>query len=130
MFAGPHPILIANTPIWWSGPCGPGVRVSPPQIKFYQANPPQGATYVCWPKPYSHCKYPHLVEWTLRAHGWGEPPTNKILPSKPTPRSIFCLLAPVQFLTLQRISDGVSMGDTPGGQHFGSPSGSVLIRVK
>ncbi len=33
MFTGPHPILIANTTIWWSRPCGPGVGVSPPKIK-------------------------------------------------------------------------------------------------
>ncbi len=35
---------------------------------------------------------------TQRALGWGEPPpTNKIFIHKPTPRSNFCLLAPVQF---------------------------------
>jgi hypothetical protein len=34
---------------------------------------------------------------TLRALGWGEPPTNKIFIYKPTPRSNFCLLAPAQF---------------------------------
>ncbi len=34
---------------------------------------------------------------TLRALGWGEPPTNKIFIFKPTPRSNFCLLAPAQF---------------------------------
>ena len=55
-------------------PAGPLVGVSPPHIKFYQANPPQGATFVCWPPSYSHCKHLHLVEWTLRARGWGEPP--------------------------------------------------------
>ncbi len=55
--------------------------------------------------------------------GWA--PTNKILHGKPTPRSNFCLLAPAQFLTLQGISDRVSMGGTPGGWHFGSPPGSV-----
>jgi hypothetical protein len=125
LFAGPRPILIANTPIWWSGPCGPGVGVSPPQIKFYMANPPRGAIFICWPPPYSHCKYLHLVEWTLRARGWGEPPTNKILQCKPTPRSNFCLLASAQSLTLQGISDGVSMGGTPGGRHLGSLPGSV-----
>ena len=125
MFAGPHPILNANTPIWWNGPCGPQVWGEPPKIKFYIANPPRGATFVCWPLPNSQRIHPHLVEWTLRARGWGEPPTNKILQDKPTPRSNFCLLAPAQFLTLQGISDGVSMGGTPGGQHFGSPPGSV-----
>ncbi len=83
MFAGPRPILIANTPIWWSGPCGPVVGLSPPQIKFYMANPPQGATFVCWPPPFSHCKYPHLVEWTLRACGWGEPPQIKFHMANP-----------------------------------------------
>ncbi len=101
------------------------VKGEPPQIKFYQVNPPRGATFVCWPLPYSHCKHPHLVEWTLRARGWGEPPTNKILPYKPIPRSNFCLLAPAQFFTLQGISDGVSMGGTPGDQHFGLPPGLV-----
>jgi hypothetical protein len=34
---------------------------------------------------------------TLRALGWGEPPTNNIFIYKPTPRSNFCLLAPAQF---------------------------------
>jgi hypothetical protein len=34
LFAGPRPILIANTSIWWSRPCGAGVGVSPPKIKF------------------------------------------------------------------------------------------------
>jgi hypothetical protein len=34
---------------------------------------------------------------TLRAMGWGEPPTNNIFIFKPTPRSNFCLLAPAQF---------------------------------
>jgi hypothetical protein len=43
-------------------PAGPLVGVSPPKIKFYLANPPQGATFVCWPPPYSHCKHLHLVE--------------------------------------------------------------------
>jgi hypothetical protein len=66
------------------------------------------------------------MEWTLRARGWGEPPTNKILQRKPTPRSNFCLLAPAQFIIRQGISDGVSMGGTPGGWHFGLPPGSVL----
>jgi hypothetical protein len=79
------------TLIWWSGPCGPGIEVSPPQIKFYQANPPREATFDCWPPQNYQRKYPHLVEWTLRAWGWGEPSTNKILPWKPTPRN-FCLL--------------------------------------
>ncbi len=191
LFAVPHPIIEANTPIWWSGPCGTEVGESPPQIEIYQANPPQEATFVCWPPtyshckhmanppwgaificlspPYSHCKHPHFVEWTLRAWGWGEPPQikfyqanpplgaificwpppnsqriypylvgwtlrapgwvetprNKILPSKPTPTNHFCLLAPNQFLTLQGISDEVSMGGTPGGWHFWSPPGSV-----
>ena len=63
------------------------------------------------------------VLWTP---GLGEPPTNKILHGKPTPKSNFCLLAPAQFFTLQGISDRVSMGGTPGGQHLGSPPGSVL----
>ncbi len=74
LFAGPHPILNAYTPICLGGPCGPRVK--------------------------------------------GEPPRNKILPCKPTPKSNFCLLAPTQFLTLQGISDGVSMGGTPGGLTF------------
>jgi hypothetical protein len=34
---------------------------------------------------------------TLRALGWGEPPTNKIFIHKPTLRSNFCLLTPAQF---------------------------------
>ncbi len=34
---------------------------------------------------------------SLRALGWGEPPTNEIFIYKPTPRSNVCLLAPAQF---------------------------------
>jgi hypothetical protein len=34
LLAGPGPILIANTSIWWSRPCGLGVEVSPPKFKF------------------------------------------------------------------------------------------------
>ena len=45
----------------------------------------------------SHCKKPHLMEWTLRAWGWGEPPTNYILHGKPTPRSNFYLMVPALF---------------------------------
>ena len=41
LFAGPRPILIANTPIWWSGPCGPEVGESTPQIEIYQATHPK-----------------------------------------------------------------------------------------
>ncbi len=97
-------------------PAGPRFGVSPPKIKFYMANPPRGATFVCWPPPNSQRIHPHLVEWTLRAPGLGEPPINKILHGKPTLKSNFCLLATAQFLTLQRISDWVSMGGTPGGR--------------
>ena len=61
----------------------------------------------------------------LGARGWSEPPTNKILSYKPTPRSNFCLLAPAQFFTLQGISDGVTKGGIPGGRHFGSPPSLV-----
>jgi hypothetical protein len=106
-------------------PAGPRFGVSPPKIKFYMANPPRGATVVCWPPLNSQRIHPLLVEWTLRAPGLGEPPKNKILHGKPTLKSNFCLLAPGKFLTLQGISDGVRMGGTPGGQHFGSPPGSV-----
>ncbi len=70
--------------------------VSPPQIKFYIANPPRGATFVCCSPPIYQSMHPHLVGWTLRAPGLGEPPTNKILHSKPTPRSNFCLLVPAK----------------------------------
>ncbi len=31
LFAGPRKIINANTPTWCNGPCGPGVRVSPPK---------------------------------------------------------------------------------------------------
>jgi hypothetical protein len=106
-------------------PAGLRFGVSPLKIKFHRANPPRAAIFVCWPPPNSQHKDPHLVEWTLRAPGLGEPPKNKILHSKPTLKSNFCLLAPAQFLTLQGISDRVSMGGTPGSQHFGSPPGSV-----
>ncbi len=38
-----------------------------------------------------------MAEWTLKAPGWGEPPTNRILPGKPTRRINFCLLTFSQF---------------------------------
>ena len=97
----------------------------PPTNKIFIHKPTRGATFVCWPPPNSQSMHPHLVGWTLQAPGLGEPPTNKILHCKPTPRSNFCLLAPAQFLTLQGFSDGVTIGGSPGGQHFGSPPGSV-----
>jgi hypothetical protein len=125
LFASPRPIINANTPTWWSGPCRPQVFGEPPKIKFYVANPPRGVIFVCWPQSNSQRIHPHLVEWTLRAPGLGEPPKNKNVYCKPTPKSNFCLLVPAQFLTLQGISDGVGMGGTPGGRQFGSPPGSV-----
>ena len=69
LFAGLLSILNAYTPFCWVGPCGPQVWVSPPQIKFYCANPPRGANFVCWPPLNSQCIYPLLVGWTLWA--WG-----------------------------------------------------------
>jgi hypothetical protein len=130
LIAAPHPILKVCTPIWWVRPCGPKVGVIPPEVKFYQAKPPWGATFVCWPLPSSQSKSPLLVGWILRAQGCGGPPTNKILLSKPTPRSNFCLLAPAQSLTLQWISDRVTLGCTPGGQHWGRPLAWFQARVK
>jgi len=62
LFAVPHPIISADTLIWWGGPCGAPGWSELPKIKFYQANPPQGATFVCWAPPYSHCKHLYLVE--------------------------------------------------------------------
>jgi hypothetical protein len=53
LFAGPHPILNAYTPIWLGGPLGPRVKGEPPEIKFYHANPPRRATFVYWPPPNS-----------------------------------------------------------------------------
>jgi hypothetical protein len=69
-------------------------------------------------------KYPYLVEWTLQARGWGEPPTNKILPSKPTLRSNFCLLATAQLSMQIPLLGGVdpvgpSFGWTPPKKNFG-----------
>jgi len=87
LFAGPCPILKADIPhLGWA-----------PKITFYRLNPPQIATFVCGPPPNSQCIYPQLVEWTLWATGWSEPPSNKILPGKPTPRSNFCFWAFSQF---------------------------------
>ncbi len=80
LFAGPRPILIANTSIWWSRPWGPGVGVSPPKSN---------------------------------------------LPSKPTVRRNFCLLDLALLLTLQGISDGVTVRGTPGGWHFGLTPGYI-----
>ncbi len=62
---------------------------------------------------------------TLRALGWGEPPTNKIFIHKPTPRSNFCWLAPAQFLTLQGIGTPYSDPIPLGGQHLGLPPSLV-----
>jgi hypothetical protein len=58
---------------------------------------------------------------TLGARGWGELPTNKILPYIPTPRSKFCLLAPAKLFTLQGISNGVTMGVPMGADIWGRP---------
>jgi hypothetical protein len=41
---------------------------------------------------------PQMVGWTQGTPGWSEPPTNKILQGKLTPRTDFCLLAPAQFI--------------------------------
>ena len=93
-------------------PAGPLVGVSPQKIKFYQANPPQGATFVCWPPPYSHCQHLHLVESPC-GPGVGVSPPKLNFPSKPTLRSNFCLLDLALLLTLQGISDGVSVRGNP-----------------
>jgi hypothetical protein len=61
---------------------------------------------------------------------FGEPPTNKILHGKPTPRSNFCLLAPTQLFTLQGFSDGVTLGGTPGVNIWGRPLAQCRARVK
>jgi hypothetical protein len=124
LLAGPCKILQTYTPIWWGGPCGPRVGVSPPNIILPGKPTPRSNFCLLAPAQFSK-QIPHLVGWTLRPRGWGEPPANKISPGKPTPRSNFCLLAPAQFLTLQGISDGVTTGGTPGGQNFGSPPGLV-----
>jgi len=50
LFAGLLSILNAYTLIWWSGPCRSGIEVSPPQIKFFHSNPPQGATFFVGPR--------------------------------------------------------------------------------
>ena len=51
MFAGPRPILIANTSIWWSRPCGPGVGVSPPKIKFSKQTHSKEQLLFAGPRP-------------------------------------------------------------------------------
>jgi hypothetical protein len=100
----------------------------PPKIKFVYTNPPQRATFVCWPLPNYQSIHPYLVGWTLGAQGQGKPLENKILLYKPIPRSNFCLLVPTQLLILQRISDGVTIG-VPLGLTFGVASW-LLIRVE
>ncbi len=122
--------LVSHTQLFKQIPLFGGVDpvgVSPPQIKFSHANPPQGATFVCWPLPYSYCKHLHLVGWTLRAQGWSELPKNRNLPGKPTPRREFCLLDPTQLITLQGISDGVIVRGTPGADILGRPLAWCLI---
>ena len=162
-----------NTAFCWGATCRPRIGVSPPKIKFYIANPPQGAIFVCWPPPYSKSIHPHLVEWTLqapglgeppeikfywanppggaifvcwpppyskrihphlvectlRAPGLGEPPKNKFY-GKPTSKSNFCLLVPAQLLTLQGISDGVTVRGTSGADILGHPLAWCRARVK
>ncbi len=73
------------------GPAGPGVRWAP-QNRVLLFKPTQGAAFVCWLRLNCLSYYPHLVGWTLQAHGWSEPSTNKNLPGKTTPRSNFCLV--------------------------------------
>ncbi len=71
LFAGPRPILIANTSIRWSKPCGPGVEVSPPKIKFSKQTHSKEQLLFAGPHPFvnpsrnfrrGHCAgYPTMV---------------------------------------------------------------------
>ena len=64
------------------GPCGLRVGVTP-KNKIFSTNPTLRATFVYWPPLNSQSKYPHLLGWTLRARGWGEPPQIKFYMSNP-----------------------------------------------
>jgi hypothetical protein len=124
LFAVPRPILIANTSIWWSRPCGPGVGVSPPKIQFSKQTHSKEQLLFAGPRP---ILIANTSIWWSRpcGPGVGVSPPKYNFPSKPTLRSNFCLLDLTLLLTLQGISDGVTVRGTPGGCHFGSPPGYI-----
>ncbi len=93
----PRPILKANTPIWWGGPCRPRGEVTP-QNKALLCKPTRGATFVCWLLLQCLSYYPHLVGWTLWAQGWSEPPQAEIYRANPPQGATFvCCPSPNYF---------------------------------
>jgi hypothetical protein len=96
-FAVPHPILKANTPIWWGWPCRPRGEVTP-QNKALLCIPTRGSTFVCWLPLNCLSYYPHLVGWTLWAQGWSEPPQTEIYRANPPQGATFvCCPTPNYF---------------------------------
>jgi hypothetical protein len=78
----------------------------PPKIKFYQANPPRGATFVCWPLQNSQSIHPHLVEWTLQAPGLGKPPKIKFYQANPPRGAIFVCWPPHNYKCIHPLLEG------------------------
>jgi hypothetical protein len=71
-------------------PAGQGLGWAPPQIKFYHANPPRGATFVWWPPQNSQSKYPFW--WGGPCHpgvGVSPPKINFIRQTHPEEQLLF-----------------------------------------
>ncbi len=92
-------------------PAGPGLGWAPLQIKFYQANPPRGVTFVCWPLQNYQCKSPI---W------WSGPSRGATFVCWPPPNS-------VPFRVFQT---GSLWGVPPGANIWGRPLAWCRARVK
>ncbi len=90
LFGGLHPILFANTPIWWSGPCRSWLGWAPHKKKFTRQTQLDEHLLLAGPCPIInplgyfrrfHCMgYPWgLMIWVgpwLVAVGWNDEPTS------------------------------------------------------
>ncbi len=98
----------------------------PPKIKYYQVNPLQGATFVCWPQPNSQSIRPHLVGWTLRAWGEGEPPKVKFYQANPPQEATFFCWPSLNSQCIY--PDLVEW--TLGARGWGKPSTNIILLCK
>jgi hypothetical protein len=62
--------------------------------KFLFTNPPQRATFVCWPLPNSQSIHPHLVGCTLGPRFRVSPPQIKFDPTNPSRGATFVFWPP------------------------------------
>ncbi len=86
LFAVPHPIIEADTLIWWGGPCGLLVGVSPPELNFTKQTHPKEQILFAGPGP---ILIANTSIWWSRPCGLGDGvnPPNSNFQSKPTLRS-------------------------------------------